>query len=87
MGARAIDRPMPEIPEELRQRNFSVEAVARFQVAADGSTRVELIKATADPRLNRSLLEALKKWRFFPALENGAPVASTIEIRIPIQVR
>jgi periplasmic protein TonB len=87
MGARAIDQPMPEIPEELRHRHLSMVAVARFHVAVDGSAEIELIDATADPRLNQALLEALKKWRFFPAMTNGAPIASTIDIRIPIEVR
>lgn len=29
------------------------------------------------------LREALKKWRFFVAVENGKAAASTIDIRIP----
>jgi len=33
------------------------------------------------------MLETLKKWRFFPAMEDGKPIASSIDIRIPISVR
>jgi len=87
MGARALYRPMPDIPEELRHRELTVVAMARFQVAADGSVTVTLLQATADPRLNAALMSALQKWRFFPAMDNGRPIASTIEIRIPIEVR
>ncbi len=87
MGARAIYRPLPEIPEALRRRAVELVAVARFRVAADGSAEVELIEPTPDPGLNRALLETLKKWRFFPAMEDGKPVASSIDIRIPISVR
>jgi protein TonB len=87
MGARALYQPLPEIPEELRRRAVDLVAVARFRVAANGSAEVELIEPTPDAALNRALLETLKKWRFFPALEGGKPRASTIEIRIPISVR
>jgi protein TonB len=87
MGARAIYRPLPEIPEALRRRAVELVAVARFRVAADGSAEVELIEPTPDPGLNRTLLETLKKWRFFPAMEDGKPIASSIDIRIPISVR
>ena len=87
MGARALYRPMPDIPEELRHRQLSLVAIARFQVAADGSATVTLLQATADPGLNAALTSALRKWRFFPAMNNGQPIASIIDIRIPIEVR
>jgi periplasmic protein TonB len=86
MGARALYKPMPDLPEELRHRQLSVVAVASFHVAADGSATVTLLQATANPLMN-ALMVTLRKWRFFPALENGHPVASIIEIRIPIVVK
>lgn len=87
MSARAIHKPMPEIPESLRHRTMELVAVARFRVTAGGSAEVELTEPTSDPDLNRALVETLKRWRFFPALQAGRPVPSTIEIRIPISVK
>jgi periplasmic protein TonB len=87
MGARALYKPMPEIPEELRHRELTFVAVASFNVAANGAATVTLLRATADPRMNAALMSALRNWRFFPAMENGHPVASIIEIRIPIEVK
>lgn len=87
MGARALYKPMPEIPEELRHRQLTFVAVASFNVAANGAATVTLLRATADPRMNAALMSALRKWRFFPAMENGHPVSSIIEIRIPIEVK
>lgn len=86
-GARAIYQPLPQIPEELRHRAVELVAVARFRVAPDGSAEVELMTPTPDPAFNRLLLEALRKWRFFPKIESGKPVASAVDIRIPISVR
>ena len=87
LSARAIFKPLPDLPEDLRRQKIEVVAVARFEVAADGSSAVELVQPTDDPALNRNLLEALRRWRFFPAIEEGRPVASSVEIRIPISVR
>ncbi len=87
MGARAIYRPMLEIPEELRRHPVNLVAVARFRVGADGGADVQLITVTPSPLLNRALLATLRTWRFFPAMQNGRPIASTIEIKIPLEVR
>ena len=86
-GARAVYRPLPEFPDELRRRRIETVAVARFHVAADGSAQVEIVQATDNPQLNRLLLNTFKTWRFFPAIENGQPVASTIDIRVPISIQ
>jgi len=87
MGARAIYQPMPAIPDELRRQNLSVVAVARFRVAANGSAQVELVETTSNAELDHVLLEALKRWRFFPGMQDGKPVPSTVDIRVPISVK
>lgn len=87
MSARAIYKPMPEIPDSLRHRTVDLVAVARFRVTVDGSAQVELTQPTSDPDLNRALVETLKRWRFFPAMQAGKPILSTIDIRIPVSVK
>jgi protein TonB len=86
-GARAIVRPMPQIPDDLREGTFNSSALARFHIAVDGSATVELAKPTPNPRLNRILLDSLRKWRFIPAIKNGKPVASTEEIIVKVEVK
>jgi len=85
-GARAIVRPMPQIPDDLREEAFSSAALARFHITVDGSVSVELAKPTPNPRINRILLESLRKWRFMPAIKNGKPVSSTEEIVVKVEV-
>jgi periplasmic protein TonB len=86
-GARAIAAPTPVIPDDLREEAMNAVAVARFTVTADGDVHVILLKPTPNPRLNQILLDTLAKWQFFPAVRNGEPVDSTIDIRIPITVQ
>lgn len=72
-------RPLPEIPQDLRDEAFNSYAIARFNVADDGSFTVELIKPCSNPRLNQLLLKSLKKWKF-------SAVKSVQEIRVNFKV-
>ncbi|WP_259460678.1 energy transducer TonB [Paraburkholderia sp. BL23I1N1] len=85
-AAHSISQPLPELPDDLREQAYQTVATARFAIHADGSVDVELIKPTASPRLNQILLEALRKWRFFPAMQAGHPVESRQDIRVHFNV-
>ena len=86
VGARAIFQPLPQLPDDLRRQALDLVAVARFRVEPNGAATVELVQPTSNLELNRALLETLKRWRFFPAMQDGKAVASTIDIRIPVRV-
>jgi len=85
-AAHAIFAPQPQIPDDLREDVLQTEAIALFTVSPDGDVAVGLTKATDNPRLNRVLLDALRRWKFFPAIRNGVAINSTVEVRIPISV-
>ncbi len=87
VGARAIYAPTPVIPDDLREDVIQTEAVARFKVSFDGASEVTLEKPTSSPRLNQVILDALKQWKFFPAVHNGVAIESSFEVRIPISVQ
>jgi protein TonB len=84
--ARVISQPMPSLPDDLREDAYQAVAVARFDVHADGTIEVELSKPTQNPRLNALLLETLRKWRFFPAMQSGHPVESRQDVRVHFNV-
>jgi protein TonB len=86
-GAHAIVKPLPQIPDDLRREAFSSSVRVRFRVAADGSVEVELTQPSQNVRLNRIVLDSLKKWRFMPALKNGMPVPSVEEILVKLEVK
>ncbi|WP_283744760.1 energy transducer TonB [Sideroxydans sp. CL21] len=85
-SAQAIAKPLPAIPDDLRQDAMNEVATARFHIAVDGSVTVELVKPTQNPRLNRLLLGTLKFWKFNPATIDGKPVASVEVIVVRVQV-
>jgi protein TonB len=86
-AARILYRPLPKIPDELRDQAIEMEALARFDIKPDGTATVELVRPTPNPALNRIILDTLRTWRFFPALDAGRPVASTQELRVRLEVR
>jgi protein TonB len=85
-NAVALYKPLPTLSDDLRTQPLDVVAVARFHVAPDGSATVELAEPTPNAKLNQLLLDTLGTWKFYPALENGQPVASTLLFRIPIKI-
>jgi protein TonB len=85
-AAHAISQPLPELPDDLREQAYQTVATARFAIHVDGSVEVDLIKPTSNPRLNQILLETLRKWRFFPAMQAGHPVESRQDIRVHFNV-
>jgi len=85
-GARAIYSPLPQIPDELRDQASQSQALVRFDIRADGTASVTLVQPTPEPALNRLILQTLRSWRFFPAMQDGKPVASIQEVRIRLDV-
>jgi protein TonB len=85
-GAAISQQPVPKIPDDLRREAYSMAVLVRFHVAADGSATIELLTPSQNPRLNRFLLESLNSWNFTPAVKNGSPLASTIDIRVHFAV-
>jgi protein TonB len=87
LGAHAIYAPVPEIPDDLREDAIQTIAVAHFTVTYHGEVTVSLVTKTESPRLNQILLDALKQWRFFPAMKNGVAIDSEFDLKIPITVQ
>lgn len=84
--AHAIVQPLPVLPDDLREEAYRAIALARFSIHPDGSVDVMLVKPTQNPRLNQLLLEALRNWRFFPAMKGGRPIESEQDIRVHFNV-
>lgn len=85
-SAHALVQPLPEIPDDLREFAYQAVALARFTIHTDGTVDVALLKPTQSPRLNQLLLQTLRNWRFFPAMQNGHPVESEQDIRVHFNV-
>jgi TonB family protein len=83
--ARLLVQSEPELPAELSDRAFSFDVTARLDVGIDGAvTSVILAQPTPEPYFNQALVVALQKWHYYPAVDSGKPVASTVEVHFTI---
>ncbi|HYC76190.1 MAG TPA: energy transducer TonB, partial [Planctomycetota bacterium] len=86
-GAALREGAPPAYPEEARRFGEEGDVVLRIHVGADGRVdRVETVSA-ASPRLARAAGEAVRRWRFDPALEDGRPAAATVLRRFVFRLR
>jgi periplasmic protein TonB len=86
-GPEPIYAPAPTIPDDMRDEVLEAVAVARFQVSSNGTFVVSLTKPTDFSRLNDSILETLRTWRFHPASRNGVAIDSDAQVRLLITVQ
>lgn len=73
----------PAYPPEARAAGQGGWVTLRVLVDAEGlPLAFVLVKTTATQQLVDAAIEAIKKWRFNPALKDGGPVASWVEVPI-----
>ena len=62
-----LNRVEPEFPRELvNDRLNQADVVVSFTVKADGEVVNLAVVSSSDPRLNRSVLRAVRAWRYAP---------------------
>jgi protein TonB len=68
----ALTKPSPEYSAVARQMKVTGHVEVEATVGTDGA--VEAVKVlTGNPLLTNSTVNAVKKWKFTPFMENGAP--------------
>lgn len=67
-----------EYTAEARANNVEGRLKLRVVVAADGSVLEVVVESSVDPSLDAAAVEAVKRWRFKPALKCGKPVAGGV---------
>ncbi len=70
----AIERAAPVYPDAARERGVSGTVMVQALVLADGSVAETRIVRSI-PELDTAAAEAVRKWRFKPAMNGQVPVA------------
>jgi len=73
----------PDYPSELRHDGVSGLVVVRCTIDTQGNVVDPEVEKSSNGGFDKAAVEALKKWRFKPAKQDGAPVA--IKVSIPIK--
>jgi protein TonB len=84
--ARIRESFRPDYPDNARRQNREGRVLLRVLVDDQGRSRqVEVHSSSGSDALDRSAVEAIKRWRFHPAHYGDQPVESWL--RIPIEFR
>ncbi|MDR0673420.1 MAG: energy transducer TonB [Zoogloeaceae bacterium] len=83
-----LSNPRPEYPARSRAQGEQGVVYLRVRVSAEGSAHsVTLNKSCGHERLDRAAIEAVWRWRFVPARQDGHPVAGLVIIPIRFDLR
>lgn len=92
VDAAGIDDPAlrvrvePYYPVALRRSGVEGTAILRVVVRADGSVgRIEVVDST-HPAFSVAAMDAVKQWRYAPAIRMGEAVDATREVRVEFRV-
>lgn len=84
LGKRGIlSKVQPEYPASARRQGIEADVTLRVWVDPRGTvSRVEVVKFSGTPALDKSATDALKKWKFAPLPEEVEPVTQWGEITL-----
>jgi protein TonB len=79
---RAVFTPDPEYSEEARKAKYQGTCVLWLVVGPDGRPRDIKVSRTLGLGLDEKAIEAVKQWKFDPAMKDGKPVAVQISVEV-----
>lgn len=83
---RAVFQPDPEYSEEARKAKYQGVCVLWLIVGPDGRPRDIRVTRTLGLGLDEKAIEAVKQWKFEPALKDGRPVAVQINVEVSFRL-
>ena len=82
-----VYRVEPEYSEEARKARFQGTVVLKTIVRRDGTVDVVNVVRSLGFGLDQNAIQALKQWRFRPAMENGKVVDAIVNIEVNFNLR
>jgi len=79
---RVIYQPEPEFSEEARKAKFQGICTLALVVGADGRPSNIRVQSSLGMGLDEKAIEAVKNWKFEPAMKDGHPVAVAIAVEV-----
>ncbi len=79
---KALDTPDPEYSEEARKAKYQGTCVLWLIVGPDGKPRDIKVARALGMGLDQKAIEAVRNWKFEPAMKDGKPVAVQINVEV-----
>jgi protein TonB len=83
---RALYTPDPEYSEEARKAKYQGVCVLWMIVGPDGKPRDVKVARSLGMGLDQKAIEAVRNWRFDPAMKDGKPVAVQINVEVSFRL-
>jgi TonB family protein len=83
---KAVYAPDPEYSEEARKAKYQGTCVLWLVVGPDGRPRDIRVARTLGLGLDEKAIEAVKTWKFEPAMKDGKPVAVQINVEVEFRL-
>ncbi len=83
---RAIYDPDPEYSDEARKAKYQGVAVLWVVIGADGLPKDIRVSRSLGMGLDEKAVQAVRNWRFEPALKDGRPVAVQLNIEVTFRL-
>ena len=77
----------PSYPQVARRAGLGGRVTVRAVIAEDGSVESVELFASTNPLFNEAAVDAVRKWRYRPALMNGRPVRVYFSVVVDFLVR
>ena len=78
--------PDPEYSEEARKAKYQGTVILWVVIGADGRPREMRIERSLGMGLDEKAMEAVKKWRFKPAMKDSQPVPVQVNIEVSFRL-
>lgn len=78
--------PAPRYPARANRRGESGTVMVEAMIGADGvPTAVRVARRSGSNDLDRAAVEAVRRWRFQPATQDGRPVTGVVNVPVSFQ--
>lgn len=75
--------PLPEYPVAALRHGESGRVVLQVRIDENGlPIDIDVARRSGSRELDRAAIQAVREWRFKPAIQNGRPVSSVVELPI-----
>jgi TonB family protein len=82
-----LRRVDPQYSEEARIAKYQGTVIVRAEIGADGEPRNLAVQRSLGMGLDEKAIEAVRQWRFSPAMLNGQPISVTAVLEVNFRLR
>jgi len=84
--AQPFEQIKPKIPDALKTHEYKSYVRVKVEISADGTSTVSLKTSSENQEIDQRVLQALRRWKWRPALFDGRAVNSVRYFRFEFEV-